>query len=616
MEIIFPYEKKREQQDKLIEDIENAVKNKKNILIHAPTGLGKTISSLFPALNYALKNKLTVFFLTSRHTQHKIAIDTLKAIKEKSDIKFKVIDLIGKRHMCLQPGIETLSSSEFSEYCKDQTEKDLCNFYMNVKSNSKLSFETESAIKEINSKISDVEEVKNICEKNKICPYEASCILGQKADVIICDYNHLLNPSIRENLLERINKDLGNSIVIIDEAHNLPDRIRNILSEQISTLVIDYAIKETSFNPYISDKLKELKKVLETLAQKISIEDSEALIKKEEFIQLVSNIGFYEELTNELKLISDVVLEEKKKSFSSPIARFLASWTGPDKSFARILTKGFTKKGSPNITLTYRCLDPSLILKPLSEKTHSLILMSGTLSPVNMYKDLFNIDCITQEYKSPFPKDNKLSLIVPDITTKFTARNSLMYKMIAEHCAKIVNIIPGNSILFFPSYDMRDEINVVFQNLCEKTTLMESKNLTKEEKSQILEKFKSYKNVGSCLLAASSGSFGESIDLLGDLLKCVIVIGLPLSRPNLETKELIKYYDLKYAKGWDYGYIMPAIIKSLQNAGRCIRSETDRGVVVYLDQRYTWDNYFKCFPKDEKIIVTKEPLEKIKEFFK
>src|SRR3989344_2103943 len=256
MEIIFPYEKKREQQDKLIEDIENAVKNKKNILIHAPTGLGKTISSLFPALNYALKNKLTVFFLTSRHTQHKIAIDTLKAIKE------------------------------------------------------------------INSKISDVEEVKNICEKNKICPYEASCILGQKADVIICDYNHLLNPSIRENLLERINKDLGNSIVIIDEAHTLPDRIRNILSEQISTLVIDYTIKETSFNPYISDKLKELKKVLETLAQKISIEDSEALIKKEEFIQLVSNIGFYEELTNELKLISDVVLEEKKKSFSSPIARF------------------------------------------------------------------------------------------------------------------------------------------------------------------------------------------------------------------------------------------------------------------------------------------------------
>ena len=303
-EFLFPYEKIRKIQEDMLKEVADTVKNRANLIAHAPTGLGKTIAALGPCLKHAIDKHLTIFFLTSRHTQHKIAIDTLKAIKEKSNIKFKVIDLIGKRHMCLQPGIETLSSSEFSEYCKYQIENGQCNFYANIKSNNKLSFETESTIKEINSKISDVEEVKNICEKNKICPYEASCILGQKADVIICDYNHLLNPSIRENLLERINKDLGNGIVIIDEAHNLPDRIRNILSEQISTLVIDYAIKETSFNPHISDKLKELKKVLETLAQKISIEDSEALIKKEEFIQLVSNIGYYEELTNELKFLS------------------------------------------------------------------------------------------------------------------------------------------------------------------------------------------------------------------------------------------------------------------------------------------------------------------------
>ena len=616
MNISFPYEKKREFQDKLIEDIEYSIKNKQNILIHAPTGSGKTVSSLFPALDHAIKNKLTIFFLTSKHTQHRIAIDTLKSIKEKSKIQINVIDLIGKRHMCLQPGIETLSSSEFSEYCKDMVEKDNCNFYQNMKSKNKLSLETEHAIKEISSGIKDVEDVKKICESYKLCPYETTCILGQEAQVIICDYNHLLNATIRDNLLSKIHKHLDKSIVIMDEAHNLPDRIRNILTAQISLMSLEFAIKETSpLNKELSEKLKQIRKILEKFAQEMPIEESETLIKKEDFIKYVSEIGYYEELKEELKIISEVVLEERKKSYALPIANFLESWLGPDKSFARILTKGFTKKGHSNITLTYRCLDPSLLLKPLSEKVHSLILMSGTLQPLEMYKDLFNINCITKEYKSSFPAQNKLSLIVPDTTTKFTARNKLMYAEIAKHCSSIVNTVPGNSIIFFPSYEIKDSINEIFQNLCEKTTLTEIKNLTKEEKSQILEKFKSYKNVGSVLLAVSSGNFGESIDLLGDLLKCVIIVGLPLQQPNLEIKELIKYYDLKFQKGWDYGYTMPALIKTFQNAGRCIRSETDRGIIVYLDVRYTWNNYFKCFPKDENIIITKEPLDKIKEFF-
>jgi len=154
-----------------------------------------------------------------------------------------------------------------------------------------------------------------------------------------------------------------------------------------------------------------------------------------------------------------------------------------------------------------------------------------------------------------------------------------------------------------------------FDPLCKKTTILEHQRLTKEDKTEILNKFKSYQKVGAVLLGVATGSFGEGIDLPGNLLKCVVVVGLPLQQPDLETKELISYYDKKFGKGWDYGYIFPAFNKTLQNAGRCIRSETDKGVVVFLDQRYLWPNYKRCFPPDSDIKVTRHYKEMIDEFF-
>ena len=142
---------------------------------------------------------------------------------------------------------------------------------------------------------------------------------------------------------------------------------------------------------------------------------------------------------------------------------------------------------------------------------------------------------------------------------------------------------------------------------------MEQSELSKIEKQDLLENFKKYKNAGAVLLGVMGANFAEGIDLPGDLLKCVVVVGLPLRRPDLETKELIKYFDEKFSKGWDYGYLFPAMNKCFQSTGRCIRSETDRGVVVYLDSRYQWQNYYRCF--QEKVDVSKDYVSLIKEFF-
>ncbi|MBI4447403.1 ATP-dependent DNA helicase [Candidatus Woesearchaeota archaeon] len=620
--LLFPYDEVRKLQKALMLQVDEAIKNKHSLIIHAPTGIGKTAAALSPALSNALEKNLTVFFLTSRHTQHKIAIETLSRIKEKYKTSFVVVDLVGKKWMCNQAGVSQLSSSEFGDYCKDLKKKDLCEFFLNLKSKNKLTVVAQKTLGDLEKKSPlPVEAVSQICFGNKVCCYETSCLLAKKAKVVIVDYNHLLNPSIMENLLKRADKKIDDAILIFDEAHNIADRTRKILSQNISTITLELAAKEAKILGFdevanILQAVKEL--ILKMVRDKISIEETECLVKKMDFYQPVDELVSYEQLCGDLRFIAEQVVEQKKRSFCSSVANFLESWSGPDEGFARILAKGFTKYSKPFVSLNYKCLDPSLLVKDLVKKSHSSIFMSGTLTPATMYCELFDLDkekTITVEYDNPFPKQNRLSIIIPETSTKYATRGKEMYQLISEKCSELISNIPGNILMFFPSYTFRDEIYRYLKSSCTKTVFLERSGLSKEEKAELLERFKSYKNAGAVLIGVSAGSFSEGIDLPGDLLNAVIIIGLPLTKPDLETKELISYYDKKFGRGWDYAYLYPAIIKCTQGAGRCIRSETDRGAVILLDERYAWKRYFECFPKDWPFIITKEPIKIIKEFF-
>ena len=298
MQLLFSHESIRESQKELIDEILNTIKNKSSLLVHAPTGLGKTSAAICPALSYALENKLTVIFVTPKHTQHKIAIETIRTIKEKYNLDFAAIDLIGKRSMCAQPGVISMSQNEFTDYCKDMIGNKACHYYNNIKNKEKLSLQTEALLKEIKTKALHVEELKELSSKNKLCPYEVSIILGAASKVIVADYHHILNTSIRENLLTKINKDLSEVIIIFDEAHSIPERCRELLSSQISTLTIDLAAKEARNLKYeeIGFNILKLRNILEKLvSEKTSFESKEGLVKKEEFINLVNNDLNYEE---------------------------------------------------------------------------------------------------------------------------------------------------------------------------------------------------------------------------------------------------------------------------------------------------------------------------------
>lgn len=232
-----------------------------------------------------------------------------------------------------------------------------------------------------------------------------------------------------------------------------------------------------------------------------------------------------------------------------------------------------------------------------------------------MYKDLLGIGkAMEKEYESPFPPENKLSLIIPETSTKYSLRGDAMYKLIAQHCAELAQLIPGNVALFFPSYELRDKIGLFLNS--SKKKFWEKQEMMKEEKEAFLEQFKQEKRQGGVLLGVSGANFAEGVDFPGDLLNGVIVVGLPLHKPDLKTKELVRYYEHRFGRGWDYGYVFPALNKCFQSAGRCIRSEKDRGVIVYLDERFAWQNYYTLFPERVGLMVTTKYKEKIREFFR
>lgn len=608
----------RNVQKELVELVTKCIETKTPLVVHAPTGLGKTAAALAPALTVAKDKKLTIFFLTSRHTQHLIGMETLKAIKKKFDYNPGCVSVVGKKHLCSQPGVSTMYSDDFSSFCKHLREEKACSFYENARTDK-----GEPTIKAASTAIKLVQQSPVASEvvlmtgtNEDLCPYELALLMAQSSKVIIADYNYIFNPFIRKGLLGKLEKPLEDCVIIVDEGHNLPSRLRELLTYRLNSITIKRAIAEAKAAdfPAVQDFLIKIGDHLNGLSKGL-YRDQEKLVTKDAFIKPIMELKPLEEMTNLFEIAADAIREEKKSSAIGAVAAFLNGWNEGETGFTRILSTS-EQRGERVVTISHQCLDPSMISKQVIDEAHCTILMSGTLTPTSMFVDVlgFPKNTIQKEFPSPFPTSNKCCLVVPSVTTKFSERSSAQYQKIADTCANIVNNTPGCSAVFFPSYAVRDSVAQLLTNACKKTVFMEDSKATKEDREAMLRRFAGYKDLGAVLLGVAAGSFGEGVDLPG-ILKCVIVVGIPLDRPDLETKELIAYYDKLYKKGWDYGYTLPAITKTLQNAGRCIRSETDRGVLVFLDERYAQPMYARCFPKDWNPKITFNPIPIIQQFF-
>jgi DNA excision repair protein ERCC-2 len=609
----FPYDGVRGGQRDFLRDCVDAGKSQKILLAHAPTGIGKTAAALSGALETAIEAGHTIFFLTPKHTQHAIVVDTIQKINARNNMSVKIVDIIGKQWMCPH-NVAGLPPREFNEFCRAQKSGENCPYYNNTR-RGKTTGKAQKIIKKALSCPLHNEQLVNLCSKHRLCPYEILLEAGKKADIIVCDYYHIFNPKIRRAMLAKLQKNIEETILIVDEAHNLPDRIRSIMSQSISAYTIKHAIKEAKDLGYpdIACQMRALEGLLKKYGRKTPKAGEEYVGKKAFIEDLIREAGVsYDDFTKSAGEVGLQVLKTPKRyrSHSKTLSSFLKTWGESGAGFARIL-----EKDKKNIHLSHKCLDPGIFCAQTFKNCHSATLMSGTLNPLPMYSELLGIPdnrCEHRMYTSPFPEDNKLTIIVPGLTTKYSMRDEGMYRKYSSKISQLLDVIPGNCAIFYPSYTLAQKINDKVKT--DRVILSERQDMKKRERQRI------YSNLSGCeravLSAVQAGGFSEGVDYPENLLDAVIIVGLPLEKPNLETQALIEYYDLKYGRGWDYGYIYPAMNRTLQAAGRCIRSESDRAAIILLDERYTWINYRRCLPQEANYIISEQPGKYLQRFYK
>jgi DNA excision repair protein ERCC-2 len=605
--IYFRHDRIRPYQQQLVDDIHSAVSGGRHLLAHAPTGMGKTDAALSATLGYAIDNGLTVFFLTPKISQHRIAVEVSQGIAKKFGLNIKAVDMIGRRYACVDPTLAGLNHDGFYLSCEKKRRNESCIFYRNAKGYSKADEAKAKAL--FDRMVADYgtaklhPEIVKLGEKHLACPYEWMTKLASVSNVVVADYYHLMIPWIRDIFLKKTRKKLEKSIVIIDEAHNLAKRVREQMSSSMNSFIMRRAEKEMKAlgaekmalcDPFDKWSKSQLNGKGEELATKKSFDDFLGAydMGKEELADYFEAMGI------------EFVEKANKKSACLALSKFITSWAVEDKGSLRIVRK----RGEFH-SLSKRFLDPSLVTSELN-KAHSAVLMSGTLLPLEMHRDVLGLDEGRSElksYRSPFEENNTMNIVADTTTTRYSKRDFENYTRIAAGIDRIIGVSPKGVALFFPSYNV---MNAVVPLMKSPNLAVQESQMTPYDNARLLQDFVQ-KGV---LCAVQGGSLSEGIDYCNGEIKTAVIVGIALEEPSLEVSALIEYYQEKFGRGWDYGYLYPGIIKALQAAGRGIRKETDRAAIVFMDERFKWKNYRSILETDRKLIITSEP-EKYVRFF-
>lgn len=604
--IPFPFESPRPIQEKLMEAIHHSILQGGHLMAQAPTGSGKTAAALHAGLSEAFRKGKKLLFLTAKTLQQTLALETLAAMNRGG---FHVLLMRAKEKMCANTRV--ICHEEHCPFAKDYPVKMARSGLLNrLLANYPLLLP---------------DTIFGEARNSVVCPFEVEVELGSRAEVFVGDYNYLIEPAA--SLSPFAPEYLHNFILVVDEAHNLPERARQIYSPQLLEKEIAAVQNLASLSPgevwrRIGAALECLREYLTRAAQELpeapgSI--AETVIRLDDFDQFLlkwdSAIVAYFEWKRETGEASE---DDPVLALHFAIVRFglvLRRAEGKD-DFARVI-----ERAESGLRLALICLDPSRVLAPILNAASSTILLSATLAPFPMLTRLTGLAperTASIDLPPPFPRENREVLIIPSVSTTFKARGKNFGK-IARLIAGMADAHRGNDLAIFPSYRFLREVESQLPHLHTRV-LSQRENLSDFEKREILAALERPPEHGLLFLAVSGGMFSEGVDYPGEKLSGVFVVSPSLPQVSFERELLRRYFDDHEEPGFEYAYILPGMTRVIQAAGRLIRSETDRGVIALLCRRFLEEPYVRFLPRDwydesPKDLSCRDPEGKVREFF-
>ena len=573
IEFPFPY---REGQRDLVASVYRTILRKKKLFIQAPTGVGKTMATVFPAVR-AMGEGLgeKIFYLTAKTIMRTVAEQTFSLLKEKG-LLYKTITLTAKEKIC---------------FCEEaECNPDACPY-------AKGHFDrVNDAVFDLITHSGDWsrEVLEEQAKKYMVCPFEMSLDVSNWADAVICDYNYVFDPQAH---IKRFFSESGKGeyLFLIDEAHNLVERGREMYSASL-----------------YKEDLLEVRKLVKAedpkLAKGLSECNQQFLELKREcehyqILKSVSHIAL--KLMNVLSKLEDYLEEckdaEKKKrvlDFYFAVRSFLNIHDIMDENY--VIFSEMMEDGRFQIKLF--CVNPAVNLQNYLEQGNSTIFFSATLLPVHYYKKLLSVekDDYAVYAHSSFPQENKFLFIGTDVSTRYTRRGESTYQRFARYIAVMAEQKKGNYMAFFPSYRFLEEVHTCFLECVdhEVDSICQVSYMDEEQREEFLEEFEREREKSLVAFCVMGGIFSEGIDLTDDKLIGAVIAGTGLPQVCTEREILKQYFNAADMDGFDYAYLYPGMNKVLQSAGRVIRTESDRGVILLLDDRFRAMRYREVFPRE------------------
>ncbi len=628
----FPYLEIRPLQKQMIETISENMSEGSQIIIQAANGVGKTISLLSATLPIAKEKKKTIVYCCRTHQQMSRVVEELKLIKQLNQVSG--LALRGRRELCLHHIIKKFSvdAANAADICRFLKKEGKCKYFTNLANKSK----SDSADKIIQNKVLDSKELIEIGQNLEVCPFEISVRSLPKVDVVATSYQYVFNPFIRKILLTKLEKELSNLIVIIDEAHNLPSTAVDISSSSLSNYSIDTALSEAmkhregevydfleSFSATLMNEIKNMDK-----NQEIRIDSSDFLLT----VERRANMTIDKELIQSLNHLGDLVKNQQIKqnkaplSYASAVANHLSVLveTKEKVEFAHFLTKSESKTGNPIPRLVTLSLDPRTMTEEIFSKAYSTVSASGTLDPIDSYMSLIGLNSnkvVPLLLSSPYKNENHVTLVIDKLSSKLEDRTPTTYASMVDIIEAVVDSTPKNTGIFCASYVVMESLlDSDLEKKLSKPLFITHKGMSSLETDDLINAFKKEsKREGGVLLSVLGGRSSEGSDYPGSQMQSVIVVGIPYARPTPTVNASIEYLEGQFpTKGREFGYNIPALTRASQAAGRPIRSLEDYAVIVLLDYRFARHYYKKHLPNwlKENFHVVQPVKEKISERLK